>query len=259
MKIFKTEHKKNFNLVLVIFFVTSIFCACGLDTFYNLQPPVSKVHEPTYSTASPTDKYFQFNTNDSANKNLSLSGFNYLGTAVYYRIYQNYSAMISKNESIQSVNNDTNYNAAAERLISYGYQELNCVPDADSPLIKPGAGNSVSVRIRLTDYNEYKSPNPDRIYLPHIYVDGNEIGVPRRQEGKYSFDFGRVSDEPTLVKIPSSSDSDFESGSFSSGYDNTYFVDLYAVAVGRDTTYTTYYSNVLHLGAVSINASSKTN
>ena len=34
---------------------------------------------------------------------------------------------------------------------------------------------------------------------------------------------------------------------------------MYAVAVGRDTTYTTYYSNVLDLGAVPIDASSEQN
>ena len=48
---------------------------------------------------------------------------------------------------------------------------------------------------------------------------------------------------------PSTSDSDF-SGSSSA---DVYYVDAYAVSIGRNTSdSTTYYSSVLHLGSVPI-------
>ncbi|MGN0739199.1 MAG: hypothetical protein ACI4LX_03420 [Treponema sp.] len=244
-----------FSKWLLIFFLFT-FQACGLDTFYNLEPPVNIIHKPLYNTADHAQMYFDFYTNDAANK--ALSGFNYLGTAVYYRIYNNYSTMLSRNASIDAVNNSSNYNTAAERLISYGYKELNTSDGSVSPLVAPSSSNSRHVQIRLTDYNEMNSSSLDTAFLPYIKVDGSTsgFGTPRREEGKYKFDFGRTSKDSECPK-PNSSDSDFESGSFSEA--NKYYVDMYAVAVGRDTSYTTYYSNVLHLGAVPIDASSERN
>lgn len=231
-----------------------LFYSCGLDTFYNLEPPVTRNTYPAYNTADPTQRRFDFNTNDTVNK--TLLAFTYLGTAVYYRIYSDSNTMRSRNAAIDSVNNASNYNAAAERLISYGYKELQLDTGSQSPLVPPSASNSRRVQIRLTDFNEVNAPSKDPDLSPYVRIDGVHEGLPRREEGRYTFDFGRSEDDRNSVR-PSSGDSDFESGSFTDG--GKYYVDMYAVAVGRDTTYTTYYSTVLHLGAVPVDAAVKIN
>ena len=237
-------------------FCLFIFQACGLDTFYSLEPPVNIIHKPLYNTADHTQMYFDFYTNDTANK--ALTGFNYLGTAVYYRIYNNYQTMLSRNASIDAVNNSSNYNTAAERLIAYGYKELNTSEGSVSPLVAPSSSNSRHVEIRLTDNNEIDASNPDAAFLPYIKVDGSTsgFGKPRREEGNYKFDFGRTSKDSACPK-PDFSDADFENGSFSE--ENKYYVDMYAVAVGQDNSFTPYYSNILHLGSVTIDPNEENN
>lgn len=258
----KLSKKRNLPYCVFLFFSAFFFSACGLDTFYNLEPPVVTHHAPIYNNEDASQKYFEFSTNDATNNTLNGSGFKYLGTVVFYRIYANAQTMESHSNSIQSVNNSTNYNAAADRIRSYGYQQLYTTLGETDFVIQPGAG-SRRVKIRLTDNNEYNSPDPDPLFLPYIEIDGVSSGKPKRAtdgaKGKYTFDFGREADELETCKKPVSGDSDFESGSFSSGYSDTYFVNLYAVAVGQDTTFTEYYSNVLHLGAVSIDSTSKRN
>ena len=44
-------------------FCLFIFQACGLDTFYSLEPPVNIIHKPLYNTADHTQMYFDFYTN----------------------------------------------------------------------------------------------------------------------------------------------------------------------------------------------------
>ena len=164
--------------------------------------------------------------------------------------------MISNNNSIEAVNNSTDYSAAAGRMLNYGYQELN----TDGGFLGPFAAGA-QVRIRLTNYQESVSSGITN--KAQIEVDGTQASIPRRSLGEiYSFDFGRynkTSDYPTTnirYNHPANGDDDF-SGSAPS--DNKYYVDMYAVAAGRDTTFTTYYSNVTYLGSITIDASVENN
>lgn len=161
--------------------------------------------------------------------------------------------MISNHNSIEAVNNSSNYSAAAERMIGLGYRELN----TDKGILSPFAAGT-RVHIRLTNYKEKDSGEIGN--KAQIEVDGIDIGIPRRSRGQsYSFDFGRKKDpakypESSTVQYasPSSSDDDF---SGSAPNDNKYYVDMYAVAAGRDTTFRKYYSNVTYLGSITIDAS----
>ncbi|MCR5613611.1 hypothetical protein [Treponema sp.] len=248
------RNKKFFTLAGFVF-LTRFFLSCGLDTFYTLEPPLYVQHQPLYDNTDYSHKYYEFYTNDAVNK--SLTSFTYLGTAVYYRIYKNYSTLVTKNASINAVNNSSNYNTAAERLISMGYKQLNTTNGEITPLIGVSPTiNAQRVKIRLTDYNAIGTTSPIAEYQPQIIINGTLIGQPRRVEGNHTFDFGRNAKESNSP-LPSSTDADFEDGNFST--ENIYYVDLYAVAVGRDTTYTTYYSNVLHLGVVAIDSSKEVN
>lgn len=246
--------KSKISLILIILF-NILLCSCGLDTFYSLEPPVRVRNTPYYNTPDHTKKYFHFYTNDALNK--TLTGFDYRGTAVYYKIYKNNDLIENRSEYISSLNDSTNYLSAMEQLISYGYQPLYIREEGEQdPLVQvDNVLDSQEVLIRLTNYGEESDFNA------RIMINGVNIGIPSRivgdYNGYYSFDFGRSS-EGDLNKIPSSGDIDFEDGSFSED-DGIYFVDMYAVAVGQDTTFTKYYSKVLHLGVIPIDCNSENN
>lgn len=161
---------------------------------------------------------------------------------------------------IESVNNSLNYSAAAERMINLGYRELN----TDSGLLEPFAAD-MRVRIRLTNYQEKNNDGTLSTEIGNkaqIEVDGSLTSIPRRSRGNsYSFDFGRYGNSTyeghgINYDHPTSNDDDFSDGTVS---DNKYYVDMYAVAAGRDTTFRKYYSNVTYLGSVTIDASSPDN
>ena len=240
--------KKNFFLLALSVFSLFFSTTCGLDTYYYLNPPPAYLWYPSVSMADKAQKYFDFYP---ATYTSSDSSFLFLGTAVYYRIYANLSTMNSHISSISSVNTSSDYSAAAIRMIGYGYQQLYTSDGSVQPLISSLYKN-VSVRIRLT--NNVESVSSGIGNAAQITVINK---VPRRALGvNKTFDFGRYEDPAYAAHKdnyapPVSGDEDFEAGTVT---DKKYYVNMYAVAVGRDTTYTTYYSNVLHLGSIMIDA-----
>jgi hypothetical protein len=256
------RQKAVYTLVSLCICCLLFFSGCGLDEYYIVNAPYSIVHGSYYNTTDYTEKYFDFWTNDAANYAAD-SSFDYLGTAVYYKIYNNYSTMTSAASAITALNSSTTYSAAADKMIeSYGYRELVTTATSQSPLIPASASNQ-RVYIRLSDYQSDISFAAKLVigYSGDISVAAT-TGIPRRNvSGKYTFNFGRTTKDSTYSKVPANGDSDYSytSSGFSTDYDNTYFVDMFAVAVGRDTTYTKYYSQVLHLGAVAISSASEDN
>ena len=240
---------KCLPLALFVVGAAFFFTACGLDTYYTISPPTVVIHEPVYTSSDFASNYFHFR---SAENTTSDSSFNFLGTAVYYRIYASASTMLSRQSSISAVNTSSDYSAAATRMIGYGYQQLNTTDGSVQPLISE---ENVDVYIRLCNFGE--ESNPDNEYRARIGVLDK---IPRRAIGTTkTFDFGRHANSKYNSEynaLPAAGDEDFESGSVT---DNKYYVDMYAVAVGRDATYTTYYSNVLHLGSIPIDATLENN
>ena len=228
-----------------VFFSLFFFSACGLDTYYTLSAPPAVIHTVNYSDSDPAQNYVAFRTA----KNDSDSSFRFLGTAVYYRIYASSSVMLNHMSSISSVNTTSDYSAAANRMIGYGYQQLNTSDGSIQPLL---SAESAEVSIRLTNNHEAVSSGIEN--TAQITVISK---TPRRALGtNKTFDFGRYYDsayssQKDNYAPPVSGDEDFENGDVK---DKKYYVNMYAVAVGRDSTYTMYYSNVLHLGTVVINA-----
>lgn len=258
--------KRAIHLYRLSFFAVISFlflAACGLDTYYTIDPP-RIVHAAEYNSADYDNNYFEFVTASGS----STSDFVFLGTGVYYRIYADSSTMLSRQASISAVNNTSDYSAAAQRMIGYGYEELRRADGVYSPLV---GSTSTDVEIRLTNYHETETDGDGNQsgYPSYINVGGTQVGVPRRvvttSGVAQTFDFGRADDSKYAVDgvdsskvnaAPASGDEDFESGSPT---DKKYYVDMYAVSVGRDSTYTMYYSNVLHLGSVTIDANSADN
>lgn len=242
-----------------------LFFGCGLDEYYVLDAPLtamntSSVTSANYESQTAYDSaYFQFITNeDRGNKVYTEadSAFKFLGTAVYYKIYSDYSKMNSEISSLSSLNSSTNESAAASRMIeTYNYKQLACKNSSVTPLVS-GTGTNKKVKIRLSNYHEKKSSE----FSAKIYIDEIEVDVPvRNVDRKTTFDFGRSNEDGySDNEIPQDGDSDVTYGTVSKD-GSMWYVSLYAVAVGRDTTYSTYYSGVLHLGAVAIDSNNKDN
>lgn len=258
--------KKLIFFNISIFFVCLfLFSSCGLETLYYLDAPYQRQTNPTVSDAGEAvsfdEAYFDFDTNDK--ENASDGEFRYLGTAVYYKIYNNYKIMNSYISSVSSISSSTTTSSSAfSSLQSNGYLELGAKENGAeknfSPLVEAKSSNQ-NVVIRLTNYHEPDQSSEEwknYAYRAKIEIDGVEKYVPMRNDSTKSFDFGRKNSSGDYDK-PKSGDDDVNYGTASKT--DVYYVALYAVAVGRDNSFTNYYSNVLYLGSVAIDASSEDN
>ena len=243
--------------------------ACGLDTFYYLDPPITDGHTSYYTTEDGIYRYFSFVTNEESSLGdndqyfSSSSELVFLGTEVYYKIYNNSSTMVSVENAIDSLNSSSsNYAAAAESLIeSRGYKPLKFSSGSFIPLVEAGSSpNNRHVYIRLNDYGtevDYSkgiciSSQPMDRYSPaDALMHNGQPVMPRRYiNSNYGFNFGQDDNNP----LPKNGDADVNYSSSSSD-SGTWYVDMYAVSVGRDTSYSTSYSKVLFLGSVKIQES----
>ena len=249
-----------FSAKCIFFFCLAyIFASCGIDEVFYLNAPTIAYNIPTYQTTDYTAKYVAFRTEEDQDDG---GDFSFDGTGVFYKIYNNYSTMVSRNSAISSVNTSSNSFAAATKLTeTYGYKALGSISASGgtlgSPLISD-SGNSRSVYIRLSTYGAY-SPWSASEYTPKILIGTNSDDgsaptyIPMRNGNSKSFDFGRSASDgfdTSEAAVPTSSDDDTVYGSFSES--GTWYVDLYAVAMGHDNSFSQYYSLVLHLGAIPI-------
>lgn len=237
--------KKTFYLkyIFSLFLVECLFifnAGCGLDVFTMLDPPHNATNIPT-TTTSYESQYFEFYTNE-------IGSTQFDGTSIYYRIYNSPSILNSDVSNLQSVANDSenSVNAPSRLIDTYKYQVLRGDGVTDEPLI-PYTGENKKVYIRLSDYKgieEYSA----RIMINDEDFNGVKTIPLRNLSSKATFNFGGS----TTYDIKP--DSDDEDVKYSSSYDNgeTWYVAMFALAVGHDTTYTPIYSNILYLGAVPI-------
>lgn len=248
--------RKIYHVYKLFFFVACCLClfGCGLEEYYVVEAPFRIYQEPNYNSEFSL-RYFDFVTNETENPNRGT--FVFLGTAVYYKIYNRYESINSVTSALSSANNSTDASYAAN-LLKDTYKYVQLGGEAGSTPLIAATGADRRIYIRLTNYQN------DARYQAKIivgYTGDSSVAatmVPKREGNRYSFDFGRTGSED---RTPADGDDDYSysSSGFSSSYPNTYFVDMYAVSVGRDTTYTTYYSKVLHLGTVAIDAGTEDN
>lgn len=230
-----------FSLILtvcLIFFNLS----CGLDTFYELNAPDNVIHKPDCSSIDYTDNYFDF---FSASKPDTGIPIKFIGTDVYYKIYKSSTRLNSEADDLISIaNKSDSASATAERMIqSYKFQPLRASGHEDDnvlfPIKKENDDGRHHVNIRLSTYT---------LYPAYITIDsGDSIGIPiRNLPKKTGFNF-KTSLPDT---IPESTDADVNTSGSSS--DSDWYVSMFAVAVGQDSSYAPVYSNVLYLGSVRI-------
>lgn len=264
---------KLLKLLTVFFCCPFAFLSCGMDVVYYIYPSTVTYNVPVITSANYSDPasnyesaYFSFKTEEDSNDEYGSCTF--LGTGVYYKIYNNYSKMNSDISTIASKISSTSEASAASYIIeSLKYQPLACSGTNDSPLIK-SQGMNRQVYIRLTNYNEETNP----LFAARVLVGNGcekgetaagvqNLGRPLRAYGKnLNFDFGRKytsgSNSGNYV-VPESGDDDVSYSSASSS--GVWYVALYAIGVARDESYTTIYSNALHLGAVGISQNYENN
>jgi hypothetical protein len=226
-------------LLFLPFFVVILFCSCGLEVFYYLEPPYYLGYP---STTDPAERTFKFDTADSANIR---NGDIYRGTQVYYRIYNSANKMRSDRNSISNRNAEYSIEGfrALERL---NYQPMTS-PNSSSILLASSSSNR-RVAIRLF---EEGSADP---YFAGLYLGSAAITerVPTASILRYdtlrSFDFKKEG-----VDLPRGSDSDVE---YTSSYGTTvWYIQAYAVAYGMNTTFQAIYSQLLDLGSIEIDTS----
>jgi len=239
-----------FTLVLTgcfLFLTTS----CGLDEFYFVESPYYYRSQPSYDSPY-TENYFSFYTYESSMSDyLDVSSpFRLIGTDVYYKIYSSYDSMVSERSSLNSAASNNDSSAASKLIDSYKYMPLKYEGQSSAVLI-PATGSNQEIYIRLSNYQNDS-------FKAKIVIGGEDAGVPRRNNGKsgaYSFDFGRSGDAD---KVPDSDDTDVKYSS-SSTSDGKWYVSMFAVALGRDSSYSITYSNIFYLGTVCIDQNSEDN
>ena len=266
------RERKNITILsgIACFFLYMVMLSgCGLDV-YNvvLEAPYSDGHTAYYSSDDYTSNYFSFCTYESS-PNVSSSTFKFKGTAIYYKIFNNYSTMVSYQSAVSTLNTDSNYTSAVDLLLdTQHYKQIKISKGSITPLIK-AAGDNRYVYLRLTSYGtstEYQqgicldTDNAMTTYMetkagdanPPVALtyDGEAVSPRRYVNSLYTFNFGGSNSETDVV--PSSTDDDV-CWSETTTENGTWYVDMYAVSVGLETdTWTTSYSQLLHIGSVTI-------
>lgn len=245
---------RQFNKIIWIIVCLILFnlTSCGLDTFYILDPPKNILHQPSYTNIEKIYNYFEFETNENGFD----GSFKFTGTDVYYKIYNNHTTMQSEVDRIITLaDSETNSSSAIDYLINkdkYSYSKLIYEGNTSGTLV-PYKNKSRKVRIRLTDFqNEVENSS-------RITIDGAFVGIPlRNSSDKLTFNFGRNSIDYEINKIPVDSDDDVKLSS-SSSVSGEWYVAMFAVASGWDTTFAPINSVPLYLGSVTIDSNSEDN
>ncbi len=248
------------NLFLLILCITAgIFVSsCGLEEVLSLDAPTVTQNNPLYSGDDPLYYYHAFYTEEAKQPE------EFIGTEVYYKIYNNYSSLNSQRSAILSVNTSSNSSAAATRMIeTYTYQPLGTSENTGNVVFVPSTGVNRRIIIRVKNYQNGTgySGDSDRYHFAacvRIADSLYEPYIPYRTGNSKSFDFFDYDEDNkggTRDVEPAEGDTDYyyNSSGFSDGYDNTYFVQLFAVAKAwNTTTCAPSYSLVLDLGSVPI-------
>lgn len=233
---------KKIWMIFSWLFLLLFFSACGLDTFYYLNPPISMtfIDDATSLSNDPIKQFISFKT--------AVNGDTedvFQGTSVYYKIFNSTSQLLSNKTSIENI--DSEYtNQGIERLISWGYQPLTTDKVTTANLVPAGDVKVVSIRL----CNQTEDSPGNYKYPAEITVDGQNIGVPVRSVEDKTFSFNPTAESNSIYSLPEEGQEDV---SFSAGIGtDTWYVALYAVSTGMSPSLTPVYSQVVYLGSLAI-------
>ncbi len=233
----------------VVFLLIISFClflfSCGLEEIIVVNEPSVTNHYPSYSSDDYTTYYCDFLTREIGQTD------SFLGTEIYYKIYNNSSTLLSERSSIISVNSTTNGSASATRMVeTYTYQPLGSNPQNSSSIFIPATGVDRRVYFRIVDNGDGDDLKAD------IRISGVSTGsIPYRYSNDKSFDFYDNDDNDNTDKIdvePVDGDLDYKNSSTAS-VSGEYYVQFFAVGVAWDSnSLTRSYSLVLDLGSIPV-------
>lgn len=243
----KNNLPKNMHGVLGIILSCIFFISCGLETVsYITAPELNYLPENTDSL----QRIYQFTTSDSLNSDEPT----YVGTTIYYRIYNNKTKMNSDINSIQNVNDDV-VDVGFNRMRDLNFVELGSSKKSllDSPLFER---KFIDEEIIVRLYREGDS----ELFYPYFEVGGNYIQasginvIPLRAEASKSFQFYDYLTDEKTDDFPQPDDIDVQYDS--SAQDTKWYVCAYAVSVGFiSETYSNYYSQLVYLGYIVVKPS----
>lgn len=250
--------KKILSGIFSALFFSMTFLSCGLDTFYIIPQPTYKTMVATEINNDAKNNYVKFETYEH---NMP-SDFEFDGTLVYYRIFSSASACNKVYTDIEASNNESSYENSINKITA-SYQVLKCENSSGAiqEFIVPGNGIDKEVEIRLVDNYEIDSPISE--YASYIKINGIELYKPLRylseknKKRTYNFGWRNKSDYSEICSLPESGEFDFNGGSVEEN--DFYYIDLYAMGKGHDTTIKPYYSRPLHLGVIKVNPSAHLN
>ena len=258
----KTSCKLS-DFLFLIFTGSFIFLtfSCGLDTYEVIYPPYGVSNRPEITSYNDEQSYenktFTFTTKET----FVYSEVKFLGTDVYYKIYNNFDEMISERSTLINLSESTEYsNNSAVKMTTlttsrdFGYQKLKTI-DTRNEFLIPAASSPKDriVTIRLSNYlnNDFKA---SLTIDGSSTIDGEEL-IPCREKNNLTFDFGRDGNND-LEPLEGDDDYNFNQTASRAGY---YYIPLFAISVARDTTYTLQFSRIEYLGTVIINSNSEDN
>ena len=255
----KNAGAMKINVLAFFSLLAGIFVSsCGMEEVLIINEPSVTYSNPLYSSSDPLTWYFNFAP-------ASDTGDSFLGTDIYYKIYNNHSVLSSHRSAILSVNDDSNASAAATRMIEgYSYQQLGKSVSNGEVVFVPAESGFGRVVLRLKDYMDGlgADPSPEDRKTRYNFeacvgrLNGTEYAyenyIPVRYNGK-SFDFFDYHETHSGDNVePASGDSDYYPSGSSSESD-CYYVQLFAVGVAMNSeTVSNSYSLVLDLGSVPI-------
>ena len=234
---------KKLRIIFSWLFLLLFFSACGLDTFYYLDPPISItfIDEAASVSNDPSRQFVSFVT---ASSNADTTDF-FQGTSVYYKIYNSPDQLLSNKNNIANINTEYT-NQGMERLISWGYQPLPTDKVDTANLVAAGGSQEVTIRL----WNQTLDGEGNYKYPAGIQVGGNDIGIPVRSVDHKFFSFNSTveASSPYSVPVEGQEDVTFTTGAGTS----TWYVALYAVSTGMSPSLTPVYSQVVYLGSLAI-------
>ena len=228
---------KKLRIIFSWLFLLLFFSACGLDTFYYLDPPISItfIDEAASVSNDPSKQFVSFVT---AASNADTTDI-FQGTSVYYKIYNNPEQLLSNKKSIESINTEYT-NQGIELLISWGYQLLTTDQVTTANLVAAGGPKLVSIRL-CNQISEFPAV---------IEVDRQSIGIPVRSVEDKTFSFNSTAESNSIYSLPVEGQEDV---TFDTDFGtSTWYVALYAVSTGMSPSLTPVYSQVVYLGSLAI-------
>jgi len=215
--------RKNILFTVIAF----IFLSCGIDDVVYLEPPIF-YHSPTGHN-DENEKYFEFETSDSAN--LTGSAGYFKGFEVYYRIYESERDCKNLVDNIINYNNSNPSNAVSYLLSSYNFKLLTYQGHSyqDRPLV-PAGNSSLNRRIKFRLEAVLSLPND-------FLIDGTSKGRVLRQNSE---------------EFSSAKKGDYDVQSSSNPSTDSFYVAAFAATYGFDKSFKPLYSSLISLGYVKI-------